>query len=85
MGKQVLVAIFQDEAQADTIAQTLNEWDRLDDEVKPNAIGVLVLDEDGSRDRQRGTRRDEAVAEVDAAAPAVEAAEAAEPPAAPSS
>ena len=47
MGKQVIVAIFPDEAEADTVAQGLKEWDRLDDEVKLNAIGVLVLDEDG--------------------------------------
>jgi uncharacterized membrane protein len=47
MGKQVLVAIFPDEAEADTVAQGLKEWDRLDDEVKLNAIGVLVLDDDG--------------------------------------
>ena len=47
MGKQVIVAIFPDESEADTVAQGLKEWDRLDDEVKLNAIGVLVLDEDG--------------------------------------
>jgi uncharacterized membrane protein len=47
MGKQVIVAIFPDEAEADTVAQGLKEWDRLDDEVKLNAIGVLVLDDDG--------------------------------------
>ena len=41
------MAIFPHEEAADSAAQALKEWDRLDDEVKLNAIGVLVLDEDG--------------------------------------
>ena len=45
--KQVVVAIFPDEAAADTAAQSLKDWDKLDDDVKLNAIGILVLDENG--------------------------------------
>ena len=45
--KQVVLAIFSDEAAADAAAQSLKDWDKLDDEVKLNAIGVLVLDENG--------------------------------------
>jgi len=47
MGKNVVVAIFPDEGMADTAAQTLKEWDQLDDDVKLNAIGVIVLDDKG--------------------------------------
>ena len=45
--KQIVVAIFPDEAAADTAAQSLKDWDKLDDDVKLNAIGILVLDENG--------------------------------------
>jgi uncharacterized membrane protein len=47
MSKQVVLAIFPDEAAADTAAASLKEWDKLDDDVKLNAIGVLVLDDNG--------------------------------------
>ena len=45
--KQVVLAIFPDEAAADAAAQSLKDWDKLDDDVKLNAIGVLVADENG--------------------------------------
>jgi uncharacterized membrane protein len=45
--KQVVLGVFADEAAADTAAQSLKDWDKLDDEVKLHAIGVLVLDKDG--------------------------------------
>jgi uncharacterized membrane protein len=45
--KQVVLAIFPNEAAADTAAQSLKDWDKIDDDVKLNAIGVLVLDENG--------------------------------------
>ena len=45
--KQVVVAIFPDEAQADSAAKSLKDWDKLDDDVKLNAIGVLAIDENG--------------------------------------
>ena len=55
--KQVVVAIFPDEAAADTAAQSLKDWDKLDDDVKLNAIGILVLDENGKVKTQKIGRR----------------------------
>jgi uncharacterized membrane protein len=57
MGKQVVMAIFPDEAAADTAAQSLKDWDKLDDDVKLNAIGVLVLDDKGKVKTQKMGRR----------------------------
>jgi hypothetical protein len=48
MSKQVVLGIFPDEPAADSAAHTLKEWDDLDDDVKVNAIGVLVLGDDGT-------------------------------------
>ena len=47
MAKQVVMGIFPDEASADTAAQSLKDWDKLDPDVKLHAIGVLALDDDG--------------------------------------
>jgi Protein of unknown function (DUF1269) len=47
MSKQVVLGVFPDEPAADTAAHTLKEWDEFDDDVRVNAIGVLVLDKDG--------------------------------------
>jgi uncharacterized membrane protein len=47
MGKQVVLGIFPDEGMADTAAQSLKEWDKLDDDVRLHAIGLLVLDDEG--------------------------------------
>jgi Protein of unknown function (DUF1269) len=47
MSKQVVLGIFPDEPAADAAAHTLKEWDEVDDDVRVNAIGVLVLDDDG--------------------------------------
>jgi uncharacterized membrane protein len=47
MGKQVVIAIFPDEAAADSAVESLKDWDKLDDDVKLNAVGVLVLDDNG--------------------------------------
>jgi uncharacterized membrane protein len=55
--KQVVVAIFPDETAADTAGQSLKDWDKLDDDVKLNAIGVLVLGEDGKVKTQKLGRR----------------------------
>jgi uncharacterized membrane protein len=51
------VAIFPDEAAADTAAQSLKDWDKLDDDVKLNAVGVLVLDENGKVKTHKMGRR----------------------------
>src|ERR1700754_2757868 len=47
MSKHVVLAVFPDEGMADTAAQSLKEWDKLDDDVRLHAIGVLVLDDEG--------------------------------------
>ena len=45
--KQVVLAMFPDEAAADAAGQALKQWDKADDDIKLNAIGVLVLDGKG--------------------------------------
>lgn len=45
--KQVVLAIFKDEAAADAAVESLKAWDKTSDDVKLNAIGILVLDESG--------------------------------------
>lgn len=45
--KQVVLAIFANEAAADAAVEALKDWDKADDDIKLNAIGVLVLDDDG--------------------------------------
>jgi hypothetical protein len=47
MAKEVVLAFFADEAAADTAVGSLKAWDKLDDDVKLNAIAVLAIDEDG--------------------------------------
>ena len=45
--KGVVFALFDNEAAADAAVESLKAWDKLDDDVKLNAIGVLALDEHG--------------------------------------
>ena len=45
--KQVVIALFPDEAAADAAAASLKAWDEADKDVKLKAIAVMVLDEDG--------------------------------------
>jgi len=45
--KTVVLAFFNDEAAADDAVEQLKRWDKADDDVKLNAIGVLVLDDKG--------------------------------------
>ena len=45
--KQVVLAVFADEAAADAAVEGLKLWDKADDDIKLNAIGVLVLDDKG--------------------------------------
>jgi uncharacterized membrane protein len=45
--KQLVLAIFKDEAAAEAAVQSLKEWDKADEDIKLNAIGVLVLDDKG--------------------------------------
>ncbi len=45
--KQVVLAIFKDEGAADAAVQSLKDWDKADEDIKLNAVGVLVLDDKG--------------------------------------
>ena len=55
--KQVVLAIFNDEAAADAAVESLKAWDKADDDIKANAIGVLVLDDDGKLKTRKLGRR----------------------------
>lgn len=46
--KSVVLSIFDDEAAADSAADSLKRWDKTDDRVKLSAVGVLVLDDNGN-------------------------------------
>ena len=57
MATQVVLAFFNDEAAADAAVESLKAWDKIDDEVKLSAIGVLALDAQGKVKTQKlGTR-----------------------------
>ena len=45
--KQVVLATFPDEAATDAAVASLKSWDKANDDIKLNAIGVLVLDKKG--------------------------------------
>jgi len=45
--KQVVLAIFPDEARADAAVESLKAWDGIDEAVRLDAVGVLVLDSNG--------------------------------------
>ena len=45
--KQVVLAVFENEAAADNAVTELKAWDKASEDVKLNAIGVLALDESG--------------------------------------
>jgi uncharacterized membrane protein len=45
--KQVVLALFDTEAAADSAVANLKTWEKTSDEVKLGAIGVLVMDENG--------------------------------------
>jgi hypothetical protein len=45
--KQVVLAVFNDEAAADAAVESLKAWDKADDDIKLNSVGVLVLDDKG--------------------------------------
>jgi predicted flap endonuclease-1-like 5' DNA nuclease len=45
--KTVVLAFFNDEAAADDAVEQLKNWDKADDDIKLNALGVLVLDDKG--------------------------------------
>jgi uncharacterized membrane protein len=54
---QVILGIFADEAAADAAVEALKAWDKVSDEVKLSAIGVLVTDEAGQiKEHKLGSR-----------------------------
>jgi hypothetical protein len=55
--KQLVLAIFNDEAAADAAVQSLKDWDKADEDIKLNAIGVLVLDNKGKIKAQKLGKR----------------------------
>ncbi len=58
MGKQLVIALFADEAAADQAVAEIKNWDKASDDVKLGAIGVLVKDEKGKIKTQKlGSRK----------------------------
>src|SRR5581483_5466186 len=55
--KSVVLATFDNEAAADSAVQSLKDWDKINDQVKMNAMGVLVLDEHGEVKTHKMGRR----------------------------
>src|SRR5438132_13673610 len=45
--KQVVLAVFDDEAAADAAVNQVKSWDTATDEIKLSSIGVLVMDDRG--------------------------------------
>ena len=45
--KTVVLAFFNDEVAADDAVESLKAWEKADNDIKLNAIGVMVLDENG--------------------------------------
>ena len=56
-GRSVVLALFENEAAADAAVSELKAWDELEDEVKLNAIGMMVLDEEGNLKMHKVGRR----------------------------
>ncbi len=53
MASEVVVGIFPNEAAADAAVDALKAWDKIDDAVKLNAIGILALDDKGKIKTQK--------------------------------
>jgi hypothetical protein len=45
--KQVVLAIFDNEAAADTAVESVKSWDKASKDIKLSSIGVLVMDDKG--------------------------------------
>ncbi len=46
-GKQLIIALYDNEAAAQQAAEDLKAWDKANDDVKAGAVGVLVSDGKG--------------------------------------
>ncbi len=58
MGKELVLALFADEASADHAVNEIKNWDKASDDVKLGAIGVLVKDEKGKiKTHKTGSRK----------------------------
>ena len=55
--KTVVLAFFDDEAAADVAVEEMKAWDKLEDDIKLNAIGVMVLDDEGNLKTHKLGRR----------------------------
>ena len=54
----IVLALFDSEAAADSAVEELKAWDKLDDDVKLDSIGMIVLDEKGKlKTHKLGRRR----------------------------
>jgi hypothetical protein len=58
MSKQLVIAIFENEAAADAAVKEVKDWDRITEDVRLGAIGVLVKDDRGRiKTHKVGSRR----------------------------
>jgi uncharacterized membrane protein len=55
--KQLVLAIFASESEADTAAEALKRWDDASDDVKLKSTGILALDEQGKLKTDKVGRR----------------------------
>ena len=55
--KQVVLAIFKDEASADAAAESLKRWEGATEDIKLKSVGVLVLDEKGKLKTEKMGKR----------------------------
>ena len=55
--KQLVLAIFPSEAEADAAAEEMKRWDDESDEIKLKSTGILVLDEQGNLKTDKVGRR----------------------------
>jgi uncharacterized membrane protein len=55
--KQLVLAIFASESEADAAAEALKRWDDADDDIKLKSTGILALDERGQLKTDKVGRR----------------------------
>ena len=55
--KQLVLAIFPSEAEADAAAEAMKRWDDESDDIKLKSTGILVLDEQGNLKTDKVGRR----------------------------
>ena len=57
MGKQLVLAFFENEAAADQAVDAVKQWDKASKEIKLGAIGILVKDDKGKIKTQKLGKR----------------------------